>query len=111
MKPPPSLPAAADLFRMDGMRILLTGAGGAIGTVLARAFADLGATVALHISEAKVAALTAEINDSGGSALTFAADISEPDQCTGLIGRPRLPWEAWTFSSTGPDQSPSPSWR
>jgi len=86
MKPAPFLPATADLFRMDGMRILLTGAGGAIGTVLARAFADLGATVALHdISEAKVAALAAEINDGGGSALTFAADIAEPDQCTALI--------------------------
>ena len=71
MKPAPFLPATADLFRMDGMRILLTGAGGAIGTVLARAFADLGATVALHdISETKVAALAAEINDGGGSALT-----------------------------------------
>ena len=40
MKPAPSLPATADLFRMDGMRILLTGAGGAIGAVLARAFAS-----------------------------------------------------------------------
>jgi len=86
MKPAPSLPATADLFRMDGMRILLTGAGGAIGTVLARAFAELGATVALHdISENKVAVLAAEINDGGGSALTFAADIAEPDQCVGLI--------------------------
>ena len=65
MKPAPSLPATADLFRMDGMRVLLTGAGGAIGTVLARAFAELGASVALHdISETKVAALAAEITDS-----------------------------------------------
>ena len=80
MKPAPSLPATADLFRMDGMRILLTGAGGAIGAVLARAFADLGATVALHdISETKVAALAAEINDSGGSALTFAAAMGGLD--------------------------------
>jgi NAD(P)-dependent dehydrogenase (short-subunit alcohol dehydrogenase family) len=71
---------------MDGMRVLLTGAGGAIGSVLAKAFADLGATVALHdLTEDKVAGLASEINAAGGSAMTFAADVADPDQCVSLI--------------------------
>jgi len=47
MRPAPTLPPTNELFRMDGMRVLLTGAGGAIGSVLAKAFADLGAAVAV----------------------------------------------------------------
>ena len=86
MKPAPSLPATSDLFRMDGMRVLLTGAGGAIGTVLAKAFADLGATVALHdLTTDKVAPLAANITEGGGTAIALAADVSDPDQCVSLI--------------------------
>jgi len=86
MKPAPALPKASELFRMDGMKVLLTGAGGAIGTVLAEAFADLGAVVGLHdLNEAKVAPLAERIRAAGGHAHTFAADVADPDQCTGLI--------------------------
>jgi len=86
MKPPPSLPATTELFRMDGMRVLLTGAGGAIGTVLAKAFADLGATVALHdLTKDKVAPLASAITESGGQAIALAADVSDPEQCASLI--------------------------
>jgi len=86
MRPAPSLPPTNELFRMDGMRVLLTGAGGAIGSVLAKAFADLGAVVAVHdLNLDKVQSLAQEIIEAGGSAYPLAADIADPEQCTELI--------------------------
>jgi len=86
MRPAPSLPPVPDLFRMNGMRVLLTGAGGAIGSVLAEAFAQLGATVALHdVSHDRVEPVQAAIEEMGGTAHTFAADISIAPECTRLI--------------------------
>lgn len=86
MRPAPALPPTSELFRMDGMRVLLTGAGGAIGSVLARAFADLGAVVTVHdISADKVAPLVKAIEESGGTGYALAADISQAEQCVDLI--------------------------
>ena len=73
MKPAPSLPATSELFRMDGMRVLLTGAGGAIGTVLAKAFADLGATVAL-------------LDDPGFRVTALAQSVDEPGAAPLVLG-------------------------
>ena len=82
----PALPATAELFRMDGMRVLLTGAGGAIGSVLAQAFSDLGAVVCVHdISLEKVSAVADAIRASGGRAHPLAANLAEPDECVRLV--------------------------
>lgn len=86
MKSAPTLPPTTELFRMDGLRILLTGAGGAIGSVLARAFADLGAIVAVHdLTADKIDGLVAAINESGGQAYPLTADVADPQQCSDLI--------------------------
>lgn len=86
MRPSPSLPPTSELFRMDGMRVLLTGAGGAIGSVLARAFANLGAVVAVHdLTFEKVQPLVDEIQQAGGTAYALTADVSQSEQCATLI--------------------------
>lgn len=75
-----------ELFSLSGRTVLLTGAGGAIGSVLAKGLAAAGATVALQdISLEKVAAHCLEIEEAGGRATTFAADLSDPSACRQLI--------------------------
>lgn len=86
MKPAPPLPSPSTMFRMDGMRVLLTGAGGAIGSVLAEAFAELGATVCAHdITQDKVDPVVAAIRSAGGDAHALTANLADADECTRLI--------------------------
>jgi gluconate 5-dehydrogenase len=86
MKPAPDLPRPATMFRMDGMRVLLTGAGGAIGSVIATAFAELGATVCAHdIAEEKIEPVVASIRASGGQAHALTADLADPNECGRLV--------------------------
>lgn len=86
MSQPPTLPPVTELFRMDGQRVLLTGAGGAIGSVLARAFAELGATVTLHdISKEKLEPLANELTDKGATVVTLAADLADAAECGRVI--------------------------
>lgn len=88
MNSAPALPPTSDLFRMDGMRVLLTGGGGAIGSVLARAFSDLGATVCVHdISEERVTPVIEAIRTAGGEAHALTANLAEADECVGLVAR------------------------
>ena len=66
------------LFSLDGKRVLLTGAGGAIGGVLAWAMAARGAVVGLQdISPDKIEPLQSRITDEGGSAVSIVADLAE----------------------------------
>ncbi|MGA2124570.1 MAG: bifunctional aldolase/short-chain dehydrogenase [Xanthobacteraceae bacterium] len=61
---------------LAGQIALVTGAGGAIGAAIARAFAAAGAEVALFDIDAGAARATAEA--IGGSALAVACDVTEP---------------------------------
>lgn len=64
------------IFDLRGKVILLTGAIGGIGSVLARGLASVGATMALaDVDEAKLGALTAEIAAAGGEARWFPLDV------------------------------------
>lgn len=66
-----------------GKVVLVTGGGGAIGLATAKAFAALGASVA--IADLSADALDKAGSALGGEALTVQADITEPDAGAAII--------------------------
>ena len=65
------------LFDLTGRRVLLTGAGGALGSVMARAFGERGAHVAVHdLSPERVAPVVEAIQAAGGQAVAVVGDVS-----------------------------------
>ena len=76
----------AGLFSLEGRKVLLTGAGGAIGSVLAEGMAAAGAIMGLQdIDLAKLDAPRAVIEAAGHRTHGFAADLSSTDACRGLV--------------------------
>jgi short-subunit dehydrogenase len=78
-----TLRAYAATMRLDGKRVLITGASRGIGEALAEKFTDAGATVALVARSKDTLQEVAE--RFGGTA--HAADLSDPAQVSGLIER------------------------
>jgi 3-oxoacyl-[acyl-carrier protein] reductase len=74
-----------NLFDLTGMRALVTGASGGIGSAIVRALASQGATVAL--SGTRAAVLEAELEALGGKHLALACNLSQPDEVDGLVGK------------------------
>ncbi len=68
--------------RFDGRAVLITGAGAGIGEAAARAFAELGASVALaDRDEAAVRALAGELD----GAIAVAADVTSPAEVEAAV--------------------------
>lgn len=68
----------ANLFRLDGKRALITGAGRGIGLLAARALAAYGAHVTLVArSEAEIEAAARDINETVGHAETLVLDVTD----------------------------------
>lgn len=66
--------------------LLLTGAGGGIGSSIARTFLDLGARVLLADANAEgVRALAAELDSSGSRAVAKDFDASSPDDAGAVV--------------------------
>jgi short-subunit dehydrogenase len=86
IRTPNPLRAYAATMRLDGKRVLITGASRGIGEALAEKFTDAGATVAL-VARSKDA-LQKVAERFGGTA--HAADLSDPAQVSGLIDRVEL---------------------
>ena len=71
------LPAPQELLDFSGKVVLITGAGGGIGSAIARRFSQAGATVSLHYrdSELQVTKTADEIINNGGRAEIVRADL------------------------------------
>jgi short chain dehydrogenase len=74
---------------LDGKVALITGASRGIGAAVAIALAEAGAAVAVNYRERADAAgaLVADLNKAGHRALAVAADVSQNEAVTGMVGR------------------------
>jgi len=74
------------LFDLDGRAVLITGAGGAIGSTIAQALAARGTRLVVQdISADKLAPLQESISAVGGHALTLVADLSDADTAGDIV--------------------------
>lgn len=78
------------LFDLNDRAILITGAGGAIGSVLSVALAERGARLALQdISAEKLAPVQDAVAAIGGSAITLATDLSDAAAAARMVADAR----------------------
>lgn len=67
----------------DGKAALVTGAGSGIGEACARMLAERGARVL--VADLDLDAADRVASDLGDSAVAFAADVADPDQCSAMV--------------------------
>lgn len=69
----------------EGKVAIVTGSGGGIGEVYAKALADEGAQVVIaDINDEQAERVADEINRAGGEAIARKVDVSDPDSCNAL---------------------------
>lgn len=69
-----------ELFSLEGKTIMLTGAVGGIGSVLAKGLADAGGSMLLcDVNDSGLKSLKTEIESAGGSARVYQMDVSDLD--------------------------------
>ena len=73
--------------RLDGKTALVTGASRGIGRAIAIELAHQGAKVAINYasSDAKAKALAEEINETGGIAIIYKADIANSEEARAMV--------------------------
>ena len=75
-----------DRFQIDGKVVIVTGASSGLGVAFAKGFAEAGARVVLAARRADKLGQTQKLVESvGGTALSVATDIADPDQVTALV--------------------------
>ncbi len=74
-----------DRMRFEDKVAIVTGSGGGIGEVYARALADEGADVVVaDLNTEQAERVAREITDAGGSAIAVTVDVSDPDSATAM---------------------------
>lgn len=77
-------------MRLQGTRVLLTGAGGGIGSALAEELAGKGAALALlGRDQAELEALRQRLRGGGAPAIALGADLLEAEQCERAVAEAR----------------------
>jgi len=83
-----SAPVPSAARRFEGKVAVVTGAGGGIGSAVARRLAAEGAHVAVcDVAEPAAAATAASIAGPGGRASILAFDLTDPAACAGAVER------------------------
>jgi len=82
------------MLDLTGTTTLVTGASGGIGRGIALRLAEAGSAVAVHYhrDEASALAVVERIQEAGGTAKTFAADLTDDGECRRLVAAAA----AWT---------------
>ncbi len=77
---------SADLFRLDGRTVIVTGAGGALGRALAVGLVGAGASLALDDLDADRLGTTANaVREAGGSCIAIAGDAADPAHIASVV--------------------------
>ena len=75
-------------MRLNGKVAFVTGAGGGLGTAIAKRFASEGAALmCADRDRARAEATVSAITKSGGSAYAFRADVADPVQCDAQVAK------------------------
>jgi 2-deoxy-D-gluconate 3-dehydrogenase len=74
-----------DSFQLAGKNALVTGSSRGIGAAIAVAFAQAGANVVLHASQAVPSSVIQDVAETGVRHAAVTADLSDPDQAPELI--------------------------
>lgn len=81
-----SLTSFDPLFSLDKKRVIITGAGGSIGSLVAEAMAARGAIIGLQdISAEKVEPVRSRIEAAGGTAVALVSDLSTADGASQMV--------------------------
>ena len=72
---------------LEGKTAIVTGASGGIGKAIAIALAKEGASVAVHFhgNEEKALLVKKEIEEAGGKAEVFRANVADFEECNALV--------------------------
>lgn len=75
------------MLDLSGTTTLVTGASGGIGHGIALRFAEAGSAVAVHYhrDEASALAVVERIEEAGGTAKAFSADLTDDGECRRLV--------------------------
>jgi NAD(P)-dependent dehydrogenase (short-subunit alcohol dehydrogenase family) len=74
------------LFSVAGSRVLITGAGGSICSLVAQAFLERGATVVLHdFSQEKIDSAGKEMGNLEGKVFSLVGDLSDRKYCAEMV--------------------------
>ncbi len=79
------------LFSLTGSRVLITGGGGAICSLVAKSFLERGATVVLHdFSLEKVDVVRKSLAGLEAKVFAIASDLSIPENCASMVNEAAL---------------------
>ncbi len=80
------MPNYDPLFNIQGRTAIITGASAGLGVTFAKVLAERGVNVVLAARRVeRLAEVEKTITDAGGTAMSVACDVGEPDQVTAMV--------------------------